>query len=99
MDANRILIAIAGTLALSGCSSFRVVNSGNTNCEFRLDSDRQRCLQATRSNERIMEEQLKAKRDAKKSLGNEIPKASAPEEKPLSMPTKSASQPTNNETL
>jgi hypothetical protein len=96
MVTNHILAAITGILALSGCSQVRVVNSDNTNCEFRLDSDRQRCLQATQSNERIMGEQFKAKRDAKKS--REASTASAPTEERYSTPIRNANQTTGNAT-
>ncbi len=57
-----IFSVVAGALILSGCTGMTVTNTGNSGCEFRLQSDRERCLQNTESNKRALEERRKANR-------------------------------------
>lgn len=58
MKSNVSLFVLAGALILGGCS-LRVINTGNSECEFRVDTDRARCLRNIRSNEEALEARRK----------------------------------------
>jgi hypothetical protein len=64
MNARAPLYVLAGALILGGCSSLRIINTGNSECEFRVHTDRARCLRNISSNE----EALAARRKERSTL-------------------------------
>ena len=85
MNTAGILSAAAAALVLSGCT---VTNTGNSECEFRMHTDRERCLQNTESNKRVLQERCEEKRLADKPLASKETEPSG--EKPYSMPRNDA---------
>jgi hypothetical protein len=80
-----ILSVATIALVFSGC---KVMNTGNSECEFRMHTDRERCLQNTESNERALQERRKEKRPADKHVASKVAEPSA--ESPYSMPRNDA---------
>lgn len=85
VNTTGILSAAAAALVLSGCT---VTNTGNSECEFRMHTDRERCLQNTESNKRALRERREGKRRAEKPVASK--EAESPGEKPYSMPRNDA---------
>jgi hypothetical protein len=67
VNTTGILSAAAAALVLSGCT---VTNTGNSECEFRMHTDRERCLQNTESNKRALQERREEKRLADKPVAS-----------------------------
>lgn len=63
MNGEATLYVLAGALILGGCS-LRIINTGNSECEFRVHTDRARCRQNITSNE----EALAARRKERSAL-------------------------------
>jgi hypothetical protein len=66
MKAKGILFVVVGALILGGCP-LRVINTGNSECEFRVHTDRERCRRNIRSNEEALEARREARRNSSES--------------------------------
>jgi hypothetical protein len=67
MKNKAMLSAIAGAFILCGCSGMKIRNTGNSECEFRMHTDRERCLQNNKSNDEALAARKETKRDSKDS--------------------------------
>lgn len=67
MKKGVIPLAVACVLVLGGCYSTVVRNTGNTECERRVQSDRERCLRNNRSSDEALAARKRPGRDAKGS--------------------------------
>ena len=86
MNTTGIFSAATAALVLSGCT---VTNSGNSECEFRMHTDRERCLQNTESNKRALQERREEKRLAAMPVASKE-EAQPSGEEPYSMPRNDA---------
>lgn len=64
MQSKSTLFVLAGALILGGCS-LRVINTGNSECEFRVHTDRARCQRNIKSNEEALEARRKERSTAR----------------------------------
>ena len=67
MTYRAISAVVAGALMLGGCSGMKILNAGSSECEFRVHTDRERCLQNNRSNDEALKARKEARRDSKSS--------------------------------
>ena len=84
VNTSSIISAAVGVLVLSGCAEMTITNTGNSECEFRVQSDRERCLQNTETNKRALQERRKEKQLPDESALRKG--AESPREMPYSMP-------------
>jgi hypothetical protein len=63
-----IFLALAGVLVLGGCSSSTLIrNAANTECERRVQSDRERCQRNNTSSDNALATRKDSGRDSKES--------------------------------
>ncbi len=67
MKRSVILLVVACALVLSGCTSTLVRNTENTECERRVQSDRERCLRNNRFSDEALTARKGSERDSKDS--------------------------------
>lgn len=61
MNGKGTLFVLAGAMVLCGCS-LGIINTGNSECAFRVHTDRERCMRNIRSNEEALEARRKERR-------------------------------------
>jgi hypothetical protein len=62
------LIVTVGVMVLSACGSTFIKNSANTECERRVQADRERCLKNVNSSDEALQARKAAKRDSARTL-------------------------------
>jgi hypothetical protein len=67
MKRTSILIAVACVKVLSGCTSTVLRNEANTECDRRVQSDRERCLRNNRSSDEALAARNELERESKDS--------------------------------
>lgn len=64
MNMGNLFLASAGAFVLCGCTSTFIRNAANSDCERRVQTDRERCLQNVNSSDEALQARKNAKRDA-----------------------------------
>ena len=64
MKKRSLFLIPAGALVLCGCTSTFIRNAANSDCERRVHTDRERCLQNINSSDEALQARKNAKRDA-----------------------------------
>lgn len=65
------LLAMAGAIATGGCASTVVRNRANTECQFRVDTDKARCLRNNKSSDDAMATGHEASREPKEAWADQ----------------------------
>jgi len=61
------LLAVTAAFALCGCTSTFIRNAANSDCERRVQADRERCLQNVQSSDEALLARKNARRDAQRA--------------------------------
>ena len=62
-------LAVTCALVLCGCTSTFIRNAANSDCERRVQTDRERCFQNVDSSDAALRAKKNAKRDAERTAG------------------------------
>lgn len=67
MNKHPVLLAVVVAMTICGCTSTSVRNASNTECERRLQSDRERCVRNIKSSDQALASRNGRRDDAQKS--------------------------------